>query len=189
MSQYGQATLILFELVLSLYQLEPDERTRKLQLVRILSLGLNMGIDPWVEIAILRRFGISSSTTRLLLQDDTFIRIGRDGACDLILVDPRVELLHANLHQENKSWVIKSYEGSRPVWFGDSSDKQMQLKDGDIFKIGPYQITFREPSDDIASAYLDVVDINRETILNMQEINRKNRKYFLVGEYQLGFHF
>ena len=39
-----------------------------------------MGIDPWVEIAILRRFGISSSTTRLHFQDDTFIRIGRDGA-------------------------------------------------------------------------------------------------------------
>jgi DNA-binding winged helix-turn-helix (wHTH) protein len=84
-----------------------------------------------------------------LLEGDNII--GRDPSCSIWLDDPDVSRRHARIRIDtaNRSAVLDDLESTNGTFLGRSRVKvQRPLVDGDVIRVGPFELKFRDASDE-----------------------------------------
>jgi pSer/pThr/pTyr-binding forkhead associated (FHA) protein len=82
-------------------------------------------------------------TWRFNLQDADHVTIGRDESCNIYINAPNVSRRHAEVQRSGNAYLLKdlgSANGTRLR--GDKIDQHI-LQEGDVFRIGPFQILFK----------------------------------------------
>lgn len=71
--------------------------------------------------------------------------IGSSPNCDIVLIkDPEIINTHAEINLENNVYVMNDLRRSNGIKIGNSKVSRGQIKNGDIIKIGSYQMRFYE---------------------------------------------
>ena len=95
------------------------------------------------------RYCLAGSTGTFVLSDGDNI-IGRDPSCNVWLDDPDVSRRHARIHIDtaHKRAVLKDLDSTNGTLLGRSRVKEeTPLTDGDVIKLGPVELKFRDGSD------------------------------------------
>ena len=82
---------------------------------------------------------------------DTDLVIGRGSGCNLVLADPEASGRHAEIRQENGTWLIKDLQSSNGTLVNDRPTETATLKNGDTVEIGGSLFTFRDAAAPIPS--------------------------------------
>jgi DNA-binding winged helix-turn-helix (wHTH) protein len=92
---------------------------------------------------------VGSNRNYDLLEGDNVI--GRDPSCSIWLDDPDVSRRHARIRIDsaNRSAVLDDLESTNGTLLGRSRVKaQRPLADGDVIRVGPFELKFRDASDE-----------------------------------------
>ncbi len=85
------------------------------------------------------------------------LSLGRMGANQVVLADERVSRRHALIHSQGQDehWLVDL--GSRNgTYVNDRRVNQpVKLNDGDLIRIGPFQLTFHQATDAAATTFVD----------------------------------
>jgi DNA-binding winged helix-turn-helix (wHTH) protein len=96
-----------------------------------------------------KQYWLVAKNREFVLMDGDNI-IGRDPSCAVWLDDPDVSRRHARIRidSKQKSAVIDDLESTNGTMLGRSRIKsQTTLNDGDVIRVGPIQLKFRDGSD------------------------------------------
>ncbi len=80
----------------------------------------------------------------------TPILIGQDVSSGIIVKDPDVTALHAEMSTRDGALVIRSLDESNPVWVNGTATRESPLKHGDVFQIGTTRF-FIQARDDVGA--------------------------------------
>jgi pSer/pThr/pTyr-binding forkhead associated (FHA) protein len=83
-------------------------------------------------------------TWRVDLNDLDQAIIGRDESCAVYIDLPNVSRRHAEVQQVNGSFILKDLGSTNGTWLSSEKVEHYLLQDGDIFRIGPAQIIFKQ---------------------------------------------
>jgi DNA-binding winged helix-turn-helix (wHTH) protein len=100
------------------------------------------------SVAATRRCLIGSNRTFVLSEGDNII--GRDPSCSIWLDDPDVSRRHARIRIDSAhgSAVLSDLDSTNGTLLGRSPVKsETPLTDGDVIRIGPVELKFRDGSD------------------------------------------
>lgn len=75
------------------------------------------------------------------------IEIGRDSACDIVLNDPKVSRIHAEINFEDGEYLLIDKNSTNGTIINGSQAVRQALLPGDVIIIGNYRITVMEDSD------------------------------------------
>lgn len=110
-----------------------------------LSVGLAIGLvhemrkEAWLKVLEGATIG-----KEYVIQSDKTI-IGSSPKCDIVLIrDPEIMPTHAEIILGNNVYVITDLYGSNGLMVGNRKVSRGQIKNGDIIKIGSYQMRFHE---------------------------------------------
>lgn len=87
---------------------------------------------------------IGPQLIRKLHLDMDEVTIGRSRVCSIHLPVDTVSRRHARLAKSSSYVLLEDLQSTNGVFTGESRVKQMTLKDGDSFSIGPYIFTLRQ---------------------------------------------
>jgi pSer/pThr/pTyr-binding forkhead associated (FHA) protein len=74
-------------------------------------------------------------------------KIGRHRACDIVLDNPAVSRLHAEIKYENGSMVLHDKGSSNGVLVNGQQVQQHELQDSDVLTIGKFTLYVGAPDD------------------------------------------
>lgn len=101
------------------------------------------------------------------------VSLGRAPKCEVLLGDPDVSSLHANLLTTEEGCRLIDPGSTNGIFVGGKRVREHLLKDGDVFQIGRFRITFQE-DDDLEKTAVTVLEqdflAQSQTLLN--EIKR-----------------
>jgi hypothetical protein len=106
-----------------------------------------------LTITRVRAFPSGRISRRLEQLDVEFLRIGRGTACELELDDPRVHLLHAELHLRAGRLYLEG-RGEAELRLNGADVGVAAVKVGDRVDVGPYTLTFEQPGEGVEAAIL-----------------------------------
>ncbi|SLN57276.1 cytochrome c3 family protein [Oceanibacterium hippocampi] len=72
------------------------------------------------------------------------LRIGRGADCQVYLPDPRVPLLHSEIHERAGGFYLESVAADLEASVNGASVSTAQLKKGDKIGVGPYELVIEE---------------------------------------------
>jgi pSer/pThr/pTyr-binding forkhead associated (FHA) protein len=72
--------------------------------------------------------------------------IGRSRHCDLVLGEPTVSRLHAELREENTGWVIADLGSTNGTWVNGWRVQRAELSAGDEVVLGAQRLVFGDQS-------------------------------------------
>jgi pSer/pThr/pTyr-binding forkhead associated (FHA) protein len=72
--------------------------------------------------------------------------IGRSRHCDLVLGEPTVSRLHAELREENTGWVIADLGSTNGTWVNGWRVQRAELSPGDEVVLGAQRLVFGDQS-------------------------------------------
>ncbi len=84
------------------------------------------------------------NTWSIDLSDLDQASIGRDESCTVYIDSAKVSRRHAEVQQVSGAFVLKDSGSTNGTWLGSQKVDQHILQDGDVFRIGPAQIIFKE---------------------------------------------
>ncbi|MFO0864440.1 MAG: FHA domain-containing protein [Gemmataceae bacterium] len=82
--------------------------------------------------------GVGPKIHGLRWESDRLLRIGRNGNLDIVLRDPSVEPLHAELRFHGMRWIVRDVAKSPlfPTRVNGAPIDVAELKCGDVLKVG-----------------------------------------------------
>jgi len=125
------ATIALIRLLLAIPATH-DEREE-----RVVAALSGLGVDPLL-IAALRQGGPQPPWDPIQIQGKQAL-IGRSPSCEIVLPDPRVEPIHAELVRAGGAWRVVS-RGERATVLDGAAVASAPVRDGAILHIGPYRL-------------------------------------------------
>lgn len=69
--------------------------------------------------------------------------LGRSPECEVPLAAPSVSRNHARLVLEGETWVVLDLGSRNGLFSGDRRVERLELRDGDIFRVGDVELRFR----------------------------------------------
>lgn len=82
--------------------------------------------------------------------DATPILIGQDVSSGIVVKDPDVTALHAEMRMRDGSLVIRSLDESNQVWVNGTATRESPLKHGDVLQVGTTRF-FIQARDDVGA--------------------------------------
>lgn len=76
--------------------------------------------------------------------DKAHITIGRSLQCDIVISDPGVSRLHAEMIHDDNGWIIRDAKSTNGTHVNDVQVQQSQVFDGDLICLGNSELTFTE---------------------------------------------
>jgi ABC-type multidrug transport system ATPase subunit len=103
---------------------------------------VQLGVEPLLVMALYQRSNLMHTKNLLkdILYGKTYLTIGRSPVCDIVLLDPLVQELHASLSKEGGQWMIRSESEHRPVWANGKPVRSYPLEEKDSVYIGPIEL-------------------------------------------------
>ncbi len=81
--------------------------------------------------------------------------IGRDESCAVFIDADNVSRRHAELQRKGMAYLVKDLDSSNGTWMGQEQIDEHTLRDGDLFRIGPAQIMFKQGFEEQALTVVD----------------------------------
>ena len=81
-----------------------------------------------------------------ILSEGSYFTIGRSPVCDIVVLDPLVEELHASLHKQGNRWVIQSESEHRPVWLHGKPVLSYPMVEKQSVFLGPIELWIEDDS-------------------------------------------
>lgn len=73
--------------------------------------------------------------------------VGREQPADVIVDDPAASRRHAQVYKKNGRWFLKDLDSTNGTYLdGPLRGTERILWDGDVFRIGDWEITFSDPA-------------------------------------------
>ena len=109
---------------------------------------VDLGVEPLLVMALYQHSELMLTENLLtnILYDRTYLTIGRSPVCDIVLLDPLVQELHASLFKEGGGWKIRSESEHRPVWVHGKPVNMYPIEEGDSVHIGPIELRIQGQS-------------------------------------------
>jgi pSer/pThr/pTyr-binding forkhead associated (FHA) protein len=98
-----------------------------------------------------------SKTWRIDLEQKELAAIGRDENCEIFIDAENVSRRHAEVQRRGKAFLLKDLGSSNGTWMGSQKIEQQTLHDGDVFRIGPAQVVFKQGFEEKALTMVDEV--------------------------------
>ena len=83
-------------------------------------------------------------TWRIDLNNLDQAMIGRDESCNVYIDSPKVSRRHAEVQQVSGAFVLKDSGSTNGTWLDGKKVEHHILQDGEVFRIGPAQIIFKQ---------------------------------------------
>jgi ABC-type multidrug transport system ATPase subunit len=134
------------------------------QILHSFSQLVQLGVEPLLVMALYQRSNLMHTKNLLkdILYDKTYLTIGRSPVCDVVLLDPLVQELHASLSKKGGQWTIHSESEHRPVWANGKPVRSYPLGDNESVYIGPIELRIEGMSIFLHShRQLSVLSINQ----------------------------
>jgi pSer/pThr/pTyr-binding forkhead associated (FHA) protein len=75
------------------------------------------------------------------------VLLGREQPAEVIVDDPAASRRHAQVYKKNGRWFLKDLDSTNGTYLdGPLRGTERILWDGDVFRIGDWEITFSDPS-------------------------------------------
>lgn len=97
----------------------------------------------------------SEKTWSIDLADVDQASIGRDENCALFIDADNVSRRHAEVQRRGQAYLLKDLESSNGTWMHQEKIDQHVLEDGDVFRVGPAQILFKQGFEEEALTMTD----------------------------------
>ena len=129
---------------------------------------VSLGVEPLLVMALYQKTGLmhTESVLKNVLFNTGILTIGRSSVCDIVLLDPLVEELHATLNKEKGQWIIESQSEHRQVWVNGKAVRRFPLECNKSIFIGPIELWIEDQSVHLKSH-------RKLSVLSIQNLNRK----------------
>lgn len=163
--RYGSgASLELLDAILAVCAADGDISPRDLR--RADATARELGIDAVAFAVLLRRHDTRDPRGWSVPLTGERVRIGRSAGSDLILSDPQVAPLHAELVRTGQVWRVVDAESGRPTVLNGRPVTASPMGGSDELRIGPYTIR-------IAGGALRVSSERNFSALSARKLTRK----------------
>jgi transcriptional regulator with GAF, ATPase, and Fis domain len=105
------------------------------------------------------------------------VTLGRSSQCDVVLSDKDVSALHANIVNIKKSFQLVDLNSTNGTFHRNKKISSSFLEDQDTFRIGHYNIMFREKDDPEVTS---ITRVSRDYIQQSQEVLAQIREKHLT---------
>ncbi|MDP6931441.1 MAG: ATP-binding cassette domain-containing protein, partial [Myxococcota bacterium] len=143
------------------------------ELTRLLASADELEVDPMRVSQLLAMRGMDGEGRRVLNgEDKPRYSIGRSPTSDIRLPDRQVDEVHAELRWLEPGWEICKISQGRDVILNGSVVTRGRLEDGAEFRVGPYQVVYRDNA-------LEIVNERSYDALSVRHLRRR------IGEISL----
>jgi len=131
---------------------------------------VQLGVEPLLVMALYQRSKLMRTETNLknILNEGSYLTIGRSPVCDIVVLDPLVEELHASLHKQGDKWIIQSESEHRPVWLHGKPVLRYPMVERQAVFIGPIELWLEDLSVHLRSH-------RKMSVLSVQSLHRSIR--------------
>ncbi len=89
------------------------------------------------------------STVREMEIPENGLTIGRNGTCDLSIIDASMSGMHCSIKRGDRGWVISDNDSSNGTFLNDVRISEFIIRSGDVLRFGNVSATFVEGSDTV----------------------------------------